>query len=201
MTTRHDYLERFVARLNDELIVTSVGASARELQAMAPRDGSLYRVHLGGATALALGLALALPNRRIVAFDGDGGAMMGLSVLPVVALNAPSNLIVIVFDNALYEGGGRLASITARGTDIAAVARGAGIRNAVAVDGVDAFEIALGEAFRGEGPGYIVARAEPGSQAPYASMDGTENKYRFIHHVEETEGVQVLQGPARQAAR
>ena len=201
MTTRRAYLERFVARLTDELIVTSVGASARELQALAPRDGSLYRVQLGGAAALALGLALALPNRRVVAFDGDGGAMMGLSALPVVALQAPPNLLVVVFDNALYEGGGRLPTITAQGTDIAAIARGAGIRHAVAVDGVDAFEAALDEAYGGAGPGYIVAKAEPGSQAPYASMDGTENKYRFIAHVEATEGVQVLQGPARPSGR
>lgn len=201
MTTRHEYLERFVSHLTDELIITSVGATARELQAQAPRDGSLYRVHLGGAVSMGLGLALALPNRRVVSFDGDGGALMGLTVLPVVGLEQPPNLLVIVFDNQLYEGGGRLPTLTARGTDLVGIAKGAGIANAVGVDGIDEFDAALDEAGRSSRTGYIVAQAEPGSQVGYAPMDGTENKYRFIAHIEQTEGIQVLQGPGRPAAR
>ena len=201
MTTRHEYLERFVARLTDELIITSVGATARELQAIAPRDGSLYRVHLGGAVSMGLGLALALPHRRVVSFDGDGGALMGLSVLPVVGQCQPPNLLVIVFDNQLYEGGGRLPTLTARGTDLVGIAKGAGIANSVRVTDTSGFETALDEAARTSGTSYIVAQAEPGSQVPYAPMDGTENKYRFIAHIEQTEGIQVLQGPGRPAAR
>ena len=49
--------------------------------------------------------------------------------------------------------------------------------------------------------GFIVASVEPGTRASYAAMDGTENKYRFIHYIEETEGIQVLQGPARPSVR
>jgi thiamine pyrophosphate-dependent acetolactate synthase large subunit-like protein len=201
MTTRQEYLEHFVSRLTDELLLTSVGASARELQALALRDGSLYRVHLGGTTSMAMGLALALPQRRVVAFEGDGGVLMGLSSLTVVGRQQPPNLTVIAFDNGLYEGGGRLPTITSEGTDIVAVARGAGITDAVRVRGVDAFAAALGEAYASGGTGYIVADTEPGSQLPYASLDGTENKYRFINHIEATEGVQVLQGPGRSSVR
>jgi thiamine pyrophosphate-dependent acetolactate synthase large subunit-like protein len=201
MTTRQQYLEHFISTLGDELILTSVGASARELQALAPREGSLYRVHLGGTTSMAMGLALALPQRQVVAFEGDGGVLMGLSALPVVARQQPSNLLVIVFDNGLYEGGGRLPTITAQGTDIVAIAKGAGITDAVRVSGVDAFATALAESRASGGTGYIVAETVPGSQQPYDPMDGTENKYRFIHHIESTEGVQVLQGPGRSSVR
>ena len=201
MTTRHAYLEAFVARLSDELVLTSVGATARELDALAPRDGSLYRLHLGGTTAVALGLALALPRRRVVAFDGDGGILMGLSILPVMGQYAPPNLTVIVFDNRLYEGGGRLPTLTARGVDLVAIAVAAGIRGAIRVSDVQGFERALDATHWAGAASFILAEAEPGTQAPYNAMDGTENKYRFIHHVEETEGVQVLQGPSRPSAR
>ena len=63
------------------------------------------------------------------------------------------------------------------------------------------FERALDATHGAGAASFILAEAEPGTHAPYNAMDGTENKYRFIHHVEETEGVQVLQGPSRPSAR
>ena len=69
MTTRHEYLERFVARLTDELLITSVGATARELQAQAPREGSLYRVHLGGAVSM----VVAAQEPMVEAVVGEAG--------------------------------------------------------------------------------------------------------------------------------
>ena len=201
MTTRYQCLQRLAPRITDELIVTSVGATARELHALIPRDGNLYRVHMGGSESLGLGLAMALPHRRVIAFEGDGSVLMGLSALPVIGRYRPPNLLVVVFDNQLYEGGGRLPTMTAQGTDLVALAQAAGIRAALRVEDAEGFDVALEAAFRSGETGYIVASVEPGTSAPYAAMDGTENKYRFIHYIEETEGIQVLQGPARSSAR
>jgi len=97
--TRYECLQLLAAKITDELIVTTTGGVAIEWNALKDRDGNLYQTYMSGATPFALGLALALPRRRIISLDGDGAILMGLSVLPVIAQQNPSNLIVIVFDN------------------------------------------------------------------------------------------------------
>jgi len=201
MTTRYECLSRLASRISDELVVTGPGATARELYELKERDGNLYRVYLGGVTSLALGLALALPQRRVIALEGDGSLLMGLTVLPLLGHYNPKNLLVIVFDNGLYEGAGKLPTLTARGTDLAAVARAAGIRGAREATDVETFEQALDVALQAKDTGFLVAKVDPGSQAPYAALDGIENKYRFVHYVEKTEGVRVFEPPARKSVR
>ena len=80
---------------------------------------------MGYATAICLGLALAVPTERVVALEGDGSALAGLGVLSTIGRYAPPNLVVVVFHNGVYAscGDGRVPTAAAATTDLAAVAR------------------------------------------------------------------------------
>jgi thiamine pyrophosphate-dependent acetolactate synthase large subunit-like protein len=106
MNLRHEYLSALVSELTDEIIVTNSGGTQHELFSLADRDANFYATGIGLASPVALGLAIALPNRKIIALDGDGSLLLNLGILPVLADERPQNLTILVFDNGLYESGG-----------------------------------------------------------------------------------------------
>lgn len=57
---------------------------------------------MGSAGAIGLGLALGRPDRRVLVVDGDGSLLMQLGVLSAIGGAAPTNLIHVVIDNAMY---------------------------------------------------------------------------------------------------
>ncbi len=190
---RYDCLAELAPMIDDALVVTNVARSGFEWHALCPREGNIYTMAMGMVTPVCLGLALALPHRRVIAVDGDGSLLLNLGALATVANAAPPNLIVLVFDNRSYASTGGLPTATAGPTDLAAIAQGAGIRGACTVNSVGAFRKAVEGAWHGGGPWVIVARVT-GETEPVGPklMDGRENKYRFVRYVEETEGITIL---------
>ncbi len=198
MVTRYELLEILGKRVTDELVVTNIGAVAREWYHIKERDGNLYPVYMSGATPQALGLALAVPHRKVIGLDCDGAVLMGLTALPALAEQDPKNLTIIVFDNEVYGDAGRVPTFTARASDLAGIARSSGIRNAITVRDAAEFTSALDASNKADGATYIVAKVETGYAAvPYAAFDGFENKYRFIRYVERTENIKIIKPAAK----
>ncbi len=98
---------------------------------------------------------LGLPERKIIALDGDGSLLMNLSTLPTIARMKPKNLLHIVFDNEVYEASGSKKTATGAGTDLVGLARAAGIENAHWSNSVDAFAQTVKRALSGDGPSFI----------------------------------------------
>jgi sulfopyruvate decarboxylase subunit beta len=190
---RYDCLAALGPAIQDELVVTNLGGTGYEWFALRPREGNLYTMGMGLVTPVCLGMALALPHRRVVALDGDGSLLLNLGVLTTIASKAPPNLTVVVFDNQAYAATGGLPTATAGPTDLAAMAQGAGIRHASTVRTVEAFRDATARALAQPGPWFVVAKVSGDSEpSPPKLMDGRENKYRFVRYVEETEGATIL---------
>src|SRR5919106_5703903 len=108
-TARKAYLDALVAALvpGRDLLVAGLGANARYLPHMdVPAPCFALCDAMGSAIPLALGMALARPDRRVVALEGDGSLMMNLGTLVTVGAEKPSNLVVIVFRNHHYESSG-----------------------------------------------------------------------------------------------
>ena len=197
MVSRSECLKLLASKITNELVLCSIAGVAKDWGILKERDGNFYQVYMSGTTPVALGLARALPHRRVIALDADGSILMGLTVLPVIAQQNPSNLIVIVFDNEMYEAAGRVPTFTAGPTDLVEVARGAGIRNAVTVRELPEFQKAIDEAFQANGATFIVVKTQTGTlPGAWLALDGTENKYRFIRYVERTENLQIIK-PAK----
>ena len=68
---RYDCLRTIAPHFGDELVVTNLGAVRHEWQALRPHHGNYHLQNLGLTSSMALGLALALPHRKVVALDGD----------------------------------------------------------------------------------------------------------------------------------
>ena len=191
-------VELLAPRITDELIITNLGGVARELYYLKDREGNLYRPYMAFPTPMALGLALALPHRRVISLDGDGSILLGLTILPAIAQQNPSNLIVIILDNQAYEATGGPPTFTAGKTDLSGMAREAGVPNTWLVRDLREFEGAVDAAYQAEGASFITAKVDISSRRiPYYSLDGVENKYRFVHYVEKTESINILKKPKK----
>src|SRR6478672_9572645 len=138
---RKEVLLRLAQLLDDkDIVVAALAGTTNECFHTLHRPGNLYLVGMGMVTPVSFGLAKALPRRRIVALDTDGGLLLAPSILPVVGASKPKNLCVIVFDNEhLYGSRGGPSSQTAQGADLAAIARGSGIHTTATIDSTDAF--------------------------------------------------------------
>ena len=163
------------------LIVTGLGSTNWDFTAAGDRD-LIFPMWgaMGGAVPLGLGLALAQPNRKILVATGDGEMLMGLGSLASVAVQAPTNLTIVIFDNEHYGETGMQLSATANKTDIASIAIGCGISSSSTVNNEEDMEYALAEMFESRGPSLwvIKVRAE-NLEFVLPPKDGTFLKDRF----------------------
>ncbi len=197
---RYDCMKALAARLHDELVILSLGASVDEWYNAAPhmREASLFQQQLGCVTPQAFGLAAGLPHRRIVSLDTDGGMLFNLGILATLGNEQPPNLFVVVWDNECYQSIGGPPTHTAFGrVDLAAIARGAGIAQAHTVRSVEDFDVHCAAGLAAREP-YLVVAKVAGTVQPdirRKHSDGREDKYIFVRHVEKTEGA-VIMGPS-----
>ena len=154
----YDYLKLLAPKVTDELVITGVAGVGCEWHDLKPREGNLYQTAMAGTSAMALGLALALPHRRIISIDTDGGILMGLTGLPAIAQQNPSNLIIVVCDNESYEAAGKIPTFTASVANLEGIAREAGIKNVRLVKELKEFKEVIDEAFRANGTSFIIAK-------------------------------------------
>ena len=180
--TRLDALRAVYARIEDAIVVTIMGAVAAELQSIGHRPNFFYLQHaMGLASSIGLGLALHLPHEKIVVLDGDGSVLMNLGTLATLARYRPKNLVHFIFDNgSLLSTGGFDSHTTSGITDLAAIARAAGIEHVASVDSVMAFGDAAIEAFARNDLSVVVARVAAVGPNHYGmDLQLPENAFRF----------------------
>lgn len=154
---RRAWLDALVAALDParDLLVAGLGANARYLPHLPVRVPHFALCDaMGAAIPLALGMALARPDRRVVALEGDGSLLMNLGTLATVAAAGVRNLTACVFVNDHYEssGGQRLPTVR---VDFAAAGRAAGLGLAQRVEAASALPAALAQA-DATGPALLV---------------------------------------------
>lgn len=175
-------------RRGDAAVVAGLGSPAWDCHAAGDSPLNFYFWGaMGGAAMLGLGVALARPARRVLVVTGDAEMLMGVGSLATIAAQAPSNLALLVLDNEAFGETGRQAGLTGKRTDIAAIARGAGMEAAFTVGGeveegsagldIDAL---AGTLFEEEGPVVCVAKVALGAESDsYPPRDGILLQTRF----------------------
>lgn len=171
-------------RISDELIVSNLGRTTFDLHGSEDREANFYLFGaMGMASSLALGLALAVPDRRVIALEGDGALLMNLGSLATISRYRPENFVMIVWDNEQYESTGGQPTFTAHGLDLARVAASmGGIHVATATD-LESLDAALDGALVDPGPHVIVAKVVGDGVKRPVPRTPVVFKERFQRHV------------------
>jgi thiamine pyrophosphate-dependent acetolactate synthase large subunit-like protein len=194
---RRACLEALVPHITDQLVVASVSGQWVWGQ-LCRHEGNLLLGSMGNALGVGLGMALGLPHRKVIVIESDGSVLLSLFNLPTLGTVKPKNLAVFVFDNEAYSGS-RISrpSATAFGTNLAAMAKDAGVPQTALVRDMDAYERAMRVAVAEQGPHFVVAKVEESfehREAERSDVDLAESKYRFVRYIERTEGISVFRG-------
>jgi len=132
---RRAFVARLLAATPSALVVSGLGSPSYDVFAAGDRDRNFYLWGaMGGATSLALGLALAQPSRPVVVITGDGEQLMGIGSLGTIGARRPKNLTIVVLDNGHFGETGMQRSHASLGTDLVAVAKGFGIEDAFRIE-------------------------------------------------------------------
>ena len=166
---------------DDLLMITGLGSTNWDFTA-AGDSPSIFPLWgaMGGALPMALGLALAQPDKRILVATGDAEILMALGSFATVAVQAPTNLSIAVFDNERYGETGMQATATAYTADLAAIAAASGIMITNTIRDQVELDAAVPLIIEEKGPSVhvIKVRAEP---LPFVlpPKDGAYLKDRF----------------------
>lgn len=184
--SRSEVLREVIAhtRSDSSVVLASTGFCGRELYALDDRPNQLYMVgSMGCVVPLALGLALARPDLRVIALDGDGAALMRLGAFATVGAYAPPNLWHLLLDNGAHDSTGGQATVSAR-ISFAAVAAACGYAAALETEEVEHLATWL-EAPALAGPRFACLLTRTGTPAdlPRPSVGPVEVKQRLMRHI------------------
>jgi phosphonopyruvate decarboxylase len=132
---RADALREIRSQLNtQDIIIASTGFTGRELYALGDLPNQIYMVgSMGCASSMALGLAVAQPQRRIFVVDGDGAMLMRLGALATIGQERPRNLVHILLDNGQHESTGGQATVS-HNADLSAIALACAYPSVIRID-------------------------------------------------------------------
>ena len=111
---RFEIIQRAVSRLRvEEAVIGGIGNTNFDLWGAGQRPQDFFMLgSMGLAFPIALGVALAQPQRNVVGLEGDGSLLMQVGCLATIAAVAPPNLTLVLFDNGMYQitGGQKTAT-------------------------------------------------------------------------------------------
>jgi thiamine pyrophosphate-dependent acetolactate synthase large subunit-like protein len=136
---------------------------------------------MGHAADLALGIALARPDRTVVCLNGDGSMLMALGTLATAVGARAENFVLIVVDNGVYEITGNQPVAASGSIDYAVMAVAAGFPRVFRFDDareyVEAVPGILERSPEAPGPTLVHVRVEPGTEGPISRSDSEAARY------------------------
>jgi thiamine pyrophosphate-dependent acetolactate synthase large subunit-like protein len=161
--TRATATRLLVDRLTDEVVVSNLGQASLDLQRLGDRPLNCYTFGaMGQCSSIALGIALARPDVRVVALDGDGSLLMNLGSLCTIATLAPRNYGLVIWDNEVHQTTGGQATASAFRSSFPALARGAGIERVWEARDEAALVAAYDRLLREDGPAVLNVKVARG---------------------------------------
>jgi sulfopyruvate decarboxylase subunit beta len=183
---REDALKTIYSELEERIVVTIMGAVAAELYMLGHRHNFFYLEHaMGLASSMGLGIALVMPEHKVIVLDGDGSLLMNLGTLSTMARYKPGNLVHIVFDNESLLSVGGFPTATSTGTDLAGIARASGVPCVIEANTPETLKAALMEALSANTLTTIVSKVEAiGPKSFHMDLPLLENRFQFKRSLE-----------------
>src|SRR5713226_1320837 len=178
---RFDLTKQLVARLkNEEAVIGGIGNTNFDLWSAGHRPQNFYMLgSMGLAIPIAFGVALAQPQRHVIALEGDGSLLMQLGCLVTIAAQQPKNLTIVIMDNGLYQITGSQPTPAAGTADYVALARAAGLAKCAWAADEEDFDGLVDEALGG-GPTFIAARIDDAPGVGTTDRDPVQIRERFM---------------------
>ena len=168
--SREEAIQTVAAALGEkDCIVSTTGMISRELfeYRAAMNQGHerdfLTVGSMGHASQIALGIALAQPERRVWCFDGDGAAIMHMGSMAIVANKAPKNYVHVVFNNGAHDSVGGQPTVGLK-IDLPAVAKAVGYKATYSVDSKAELENVLAKVSGFESPALLEIKVKKGNR-------------------------------------
>ena len=168
--TREEAIQTVAAALGEkDCIVSTTGMISRELfeYRAAMNQGHerdfLTVGSMGHASQIALGIALAQPERRVWCFDGDGAAIMHMGSMAIVANKAPKNYVHVVFNNGAHDSVGGQPTVGLK-INLPAVAKAVGYKATYSVDSKAELESVLAKVNTFESPVLLEIKVKKGNR-------------------------------------
>ena len=168
--SREEAIQTVAAALGKrDCIVSTTGMISRELFEYRAAMGQgherdfLTVGSMGHASQIALGIALAQPERRVWCFDGDGASIMHMGSMAVVASLSPKNYVHVVFNNGAHDSVGGQPTVGLR-IDFQEVAKSVNYKNVLSVTSKEALVQALKNIAGMEGPIFLEVKVKKGNR-------------------------------------
>jgi thiamine pyrophosphate-dependent acetolactate synthase large subunit-like protein len=169
---------------SEEAVIGGIGNTNFDLWASGQRPQNFYMLgSMGLSTPIALGVAMAQPQRKVFALDGDGSILMQLGTLATVAGTAPKNLAIVIWDNGIYQITGSQKTLTSAGTDLVAIAKGAGIEKSFWAFDEARFDSLIEQTLVEDGPWFIAVRTDGEKPAGVTERDPVKIRLNFMHGI------------------
>jgi len=183
---RSDALQAIYPELENQIVVTIMGAVAAELYTIGHRHNFFYLEHaMGLASSMGLGIALSMPQHKVIVLDGDGSLLMNLGTLSTMARYRPGNLLHIVFDNESLLSVGGFPTATATGTDLAGIARASGVPSVMEANTLESLSKSVRDALASNTLTTIVSKVEAiGPKTFHMDLPLLENRFQFKRALE-----------------
>jgi phosphonopyruvate decarboxylase len=185
---RGEAVPKLIGRHEDFLIITGLGGTAYDVNAVTGDKAHVYSLSgaMGAACMMGLGLALARPDKQVLVVTGDGELLMNVGALATISVMNPANLAIVCVDNGHYGETGWQKSHTSLGVDLEKMAIGAGMRRTMTV--LQEADLATASRFIREGnsTGFVLLRVKP-TEPPAAkrNLDAAHCRDRFRRALQE----------------
>lgn len=182
--SREEAIARTVAHFDETTaVVSTTGHISRELYELRQTGQSnnvrdfLTVGSMGHSSSIALGMALAQPDRRVVCLDGDGALLMHLGALPIIGSSAPKNLLHVVLNNGAHDSVGGQPTV-GFACDFGQIAAASGYRLTSRCETAEEIDAAIKQALSQEGPAFIEIRVRTGARSDLGRPKSTPRENR-----------------------
>jgi phosphonopyruvate decarboxylase len=189
---REDALTIVLENLDDrDIIVATTGKTSREIFEIREKMGQSHHQDfltvgsMGHCSSIALGIALAKPQREVVCIDGDGAMLMHLGSLTSIASLKPKNFRHILMNNEVHESvGGQ--DTAAKSIDLAAIVEAMGITEIYKAETASDLKIQFPDFKTCVGPSFLEVKIRPGSREDLGrpTIEPADNKNDFMNFLE-----------------
>lgn len=190
--TREDAVKVITDNLHgDDIVVATTGMTSRELfeyreELQQGHEKDFLTVGgMGHASQIAMGVAMAKPNRLIYCLDGDGASLMHLGSLAILGQSGCENYKHIVINNGAHDSVGGQPTI-GFDIDFKSIALGCGYKKAVQCATGEELAAALDSLRSEPGPCLVEVLVKKGNRKDLGRPTTTplQNKEAFISFVQ-----------------